>query len=92
MRPDDAAALQQIHQPACLRKIHLQLALGHRGGAELGAADDEYGGGIVAQDQAVASLQDDAAKASVDKPHAGEVQAGARRPQYLSQFANGYRW
>ena len=40
--PDDAAALQQVHQPPGLGEAHPQLALQHRGGAELGA-DDQLG-------------------------------------------------
>ena len=36
-RPDDAALLEQVHQPPGARKADLQLALQHRGRAELAA-------------------------------------------------------
>ena len=42
-RPDDAAALHQVHQPAGLGEADAQLALQHRGGSEL-RGDDQLGG------------------------------------------------
>src|ERR1700733_2661164 len=38
-RPDDPPALQKVHEPARLGEPHPQLALQHRGGAELRAND-----------------------------------------------------
>src|ERR1035437_5183548 len=38
-RPDDPPALQKVHEPARLSEPHPQLALQHRGGAELRAND-----------------------------------------------------
>ena len=42
-RPDDLARLEQVHEASRLGEAHAQLALQHRGGAELGG-DDELGG------------------------------------------------
>ena len=42
--PDHAPLLEQVHDPAGPGEAHPQLALQHRGGAELGAHDQVHRG------------------------------------------------